>query len=126
MGASTGVWAQEEEESFKHPFLKYALNPAEVFYFAESVLLSEYRGRGLGKVFFEERESYARKLGFIKYLAFCAVIRDEAPQDYRPLDTFWRSQGFDKASGLTTSYIWPDRGTSQETAKTMQYWIKKI
>lgn len=126
VGATTGIWAEEEEPSFKQPFMNFGLDPKEVFYFAESVLLNEYRGKGLGKLFFEEREAYARKLGFIKYLSFCSVVRENAPADYRPLDEFWKSQGFEKAAGLTTQYEWPDRGESQSTAKTMQYWIKKI
>lgn len=126
VGGTTGIWAQEEEPSFKEPFKNYGIDPAEVFYFAESVLLSEYRGRGLGKIFFKEREAFARSLGFIKYLSFCSVVRENAPAEYRPLDDFWKSQGFEKAMGLTTQYEWPDRGETQSTSKTMQYWIKKI
>lgn len=130
VGATTSVWAQEEEESFKKPFQDFGLNPNEVFYFAESVLLNEYRGRGLGKVFFQEREAFARSLGFIKHLSFCAVKRPAhhplMPKDYRPLDEFWHAQGFKMAPGLTTQYEWRDRGESHSTLKTMQYWIKDI
>jgi GNAT superfamily N-acetyltransferase len=130
IGATTSIWAQEEEENFKGPFTQAGIDPATVFYFGESVLLNEYRGHGIGKLFFEEREKFARSLGFIKYLAFCAVIRNKdhplMPQEYKPLDGFWNAQGFSKKSGLTTSYEWKDRDQALPTFKKMQFWIKNI
>lgn len=130
IGATTSILASEEEENFKKPFVQYGLNPQEVFYFGESVLLPEYRGRGLGKLFFEEREKYARSLPQVKTLSFCAVERPEnhplKPVSYRPLDTFWESMGFYKEQGLTTTYSWKDRDEQHETFKKMQYWLKPI
>lgn len=130
VGATTAIWTDEEEESFKRPFEDYGINPKDVFYFGESVLDKNFRGLGIGKIFFEERERFAKSLGFIKTLSFCAVERPKEhplkPQDYRPLDTFWNSQGFQKAPGLTTSYEWQDRDEKKPTAKTMQFWIKHI
>lgn len=130
VGATTGIWAAEEEESFRLPFEEASLNPEEVFYFGESVLLPEYRGHGIGKKFFEEREAYARTLPFIKYLSFCAVVRSEdhpmKPQGYKPLDPFWQSMGFNKVPGLVTTYEWKDRGDEIQTKKPMQYWLKEI
>lgn len=130
VGATTGIHALEEEESFRKPFELCGLNPEEIFYFGESVLLPEYRGQGLGKKFFEERETYARSLPFIKYLSFCAVVRPEnhplKPTDYKPLDPFWKSMGFSTVQGLVTQYEWKDRDEELQTKKSMQYWIKKI
>ena len=130
VGATTGIWAQEEEESFKKPFSIAGIDPAEVFYFGESVLLPEYRGKGLGKKFFEERERFAATLPFIKYASFCAVERPHdhplRPHDYQPLDTFWNMMGFKSKPGLTTEYSWKDRGEEIETKKLMQFWIKEI
>lgn len=130
VGATTSILADEEEESFKEPFRKFGLDPKKVFYFGESVLLNGYRGKGIGKIFFEEREAFARSLGQIEVLSFCAVVREEnhplRPQGYRPLDTFWHSQGFHSVPGLTTFYEWADRGEKAPTRKLMQYWIKNI
>lgn len=130
IGATTGILASEEEESFRQPFEDAGLNPEEVFYFGESVLLPEYRGQGIGKKFFEEREAYARSLQFIKHLSFCAVVRPEGhpmkPADYKALDPFWRSQGFEKVPGLVTTYEWKDRGDDKQTKKPMQFWKKEI
>lgn len=130
VGASTGIWAQEEEESFRTPFILNGMNPENIFYFGESVLLPEYRGRGLGKIFFEEREHFAKSLSFIQTLSFCAVERSDShplkPNNYRPLNSFWESLGFQKENKLKTEYEWQDRGEKQATKKTMQYWIKHL
>lgn len=130
IGATTGIWAKEEEESLRKPFADYGLNPEEVFYFGESILLNEYRGLGIGKKFFQEREAFARTLPFIKTLSFCAVQRPDnhplKPDGYQPLDNFWLSMGFKKAQGLTTEYAWKDRNDDAETKKMMQYWTKDI
>lgn len=130
IGATSAIWANEEEESFKKPLKDYGLNTDEVFYFGESVLLPEYRGLGLGKIFMEERESFARSLGFIKVLAFCSVERSLAhplcPPEYRPLNEFWKSRGFSPEPGLSTEFSWQDRNESQETMKKMNYWLKYI
>ncbi len=130
VGASTGIWAQEEEESFRKPFLLNGMNPETIFYLGESVLLPKYRGMGLGRVFFQEREAFARTLPSIQTLSFCAVERPQShvlkPQDYRPLNTFWESVGFRKEDKLTTEYEWQDRGENQVTKKTMQYWTKRL
>lgn len=130
VGATTGIWAVEEEESFRRPFYQFGINPEKVFYFGESVLSPEYRGQGLGKRFFEEREAFAKKLEFIEYLSFCAVVRPEShilkPQNYKPLDGLWLSQGFEKVPNLTTTYTWQDRNEEAATEKQMQFWLKKL
>lgn len=130
VGASTGIWAVEEEESFNKPFVEHGIEPKKVFYFGESILLPAYRGRGLGKVFMQEREKYARSLPFIEILAFAAVVREPdhplKPEGYRPLDAFWMSQGFHKEHGLTMTYEWKDLDKEKADAKVMQFWLKHL
>ncbi len=130
VGATTAIWANEEEESFKKPFETSGFSPAEIFYFGESVLLKEYRNQGVGKLFFAEREAFAASLPMIRYTSFCAVERSQShlqrPEAYRPLDEFWKAQGYEKIPGLTTRYSWRDRGDDSESEKIMQFWMKKI
>lgn len=130
VGATTAIWAQEEEPSFKQPFVDQGFDPNKVLYFGESILLSEYRGQGIGKRFFEEREAFARSLGFIETVAFAAVVREEThplrPTDYQPLDPFWHSQGFAMIPGMTTTYEWQDRDQTAPTKKLMQFWVKRL
>lgn len=130
VGATTSILAIEEEESFRKPFEEHGLSPESVFYFGESVLLPEYRGRGIGKVFFEERERYARSLPEVKTLSFCAVERaldhPLRPSGYRPLNEFWEMMGFHPEKNLITFYDWKDRDEDKSTKKKMQYWVKTI
>lgn len=130
VGATTSILASEEEESFKKPFQDFGLAPQSVFYFGESVLLNEYRGRGIGKKFFEEREAFARTIPGVRTLSFSAVERSVnhslKPPGYKPLDEFWNMMGFHKMPGLTTQYEWLDRNESQPTKKKMQFWIKEL
>ncbi len=130
IGATTAILAQDEGEEFRNPFTNFGLNPKEICYFGESLLMPEYRGIGLGKIFFKERIQFASSMNFIKYLSFCAVIRPDShplrPEGYRPLDTFWNSMGFKKVDHLKTNYSWKDINDNEETSKTMQYWLKSI
>src|SRR5690606_32866622 len=47
IGCATGIPMSDETEEFQAPFLAAGYDPASIFYFGESVLLSDYRGRGL-------------------------------------------------------------------------------
>lgn len=128
IGASTGIPMAFEEESFQRPFAAAGIDPATVFYCAESVLKAEYRGRGLGLRFFEEREDHARGLGGFDWFAFCAVRRPAdhplRPSHYEPLDAFWTKRGYAKREGLVAEYRWKDIDADTETSKTMEFWVK--
>ncbi|MFP5385520.1 MAG: GNAT family N-acetyltransferase [Bacteriovoracia bacterium] len=130
VGATTSILASEEEVNFRKPFEDHGFDSNRVFYFGESVLLSEYRGQGFGKIFFQEREAFARTIPLVDTLSFCAVERPSdhplKPQDYKPLNSFWESMGFSKAEGLRTTYSWKDIDKINEDSKEMQFWIKKI
>jgi GNAT superfamily N-acetyltransferase len=130
IGATTSILASEEEPSFSQPLIDFGYDLSKVFYYGESVLLPEYRGKGLGKIFFQEREAFARSLKGIKTLSFCAVVREDQhplrPPGYQPLNEFWHAQGFSLQKGLTTQFEWPDRDKEISTSKTMQFWTKEI
>ena len=98
----------------------------EVFYFGESVLLPEYRGRGVGHAFFDAREAAAREAG-ATWMCFCAVVRAEdhpaRPADHRPLEGFWRKRGYAPMPGVTTRFDWAEDGSSEEVEHDMQFWL---
>ena len=127
VGAASGLPLAEETQAFTRPFSKAGLDPATFYYCAESVLLPEYRGQGLGHRFFDAREQHARSLGLEKS-CFCAVQRPEnhprRPVGYMPLDNFWRKRGYRPRPDLTTGYRWKDLGDSDETEKPMMFWLK--
>lgn len=129
VGAATASPLSDHFEEFGKPFAERGMDPAEFFYFGESVLRKAYRGRGVGVRFFEERERAAREQGF-PACVFSSVVRapdhPSRPQGYRPLDDFWSNRGYSRIEGLTTGFSWRDLGEEAETVKRMEYWSKRF
>lgn len=129
VGASTGTPLISHEDEFTAAFAGTDIDLADVFYCAESVLLPNYRGRGIGHQFFDLREAHARRLGYSK-CCFCAVTRPPdhpaRPAEYRPLDAFWRARGYAPLDGVVAQFHWRDLGQDRETAKPLQFWIKDL
>lgn len=129
-GATTCIPLKDETEEVKAPFLRYDYDISQIIYFGESILLNSYRGQGWGNTFFDERERYARSLGSYTSACFCAVQRPAshplAPDNYKPLDDFWIRRGYRKTESLKTEFSWRDTGEMKETAKPMQFWMKRL
>ncbi|WP_420414249.1 GNAT family N-acetyltransferase [Roseibium sp.] len=129
IGAATGEPLGSEYEAFQAPLKAKGFDPDNIFYMAESVLDPAYRGRGIGHLFFDEREAHAKALGF-EEAVFCAVIRPEShplrPAEYQPLDPFWVKRGYAKLEGVTVTFPWRDVGETEETEKPMQVWHRRF
>lgn len=129
VGATTCIPLSDETEAVRAPFVAAGIPVERVFYFGESVLLPEYRGRGIGKRFFEAREQHTRAFGTFTDLYFCAVERPAdhplRPAGYQPLDAFWRSEGF-SPSPLSSYFEWKDIDEEISDKKKMNYWGKKM
>ncbi|WP_170765289.1 GNAT family N-acetyltransferase [Ruegeria lacuscaerulensis] len=129
VGASTGAPLTDHADDFAAAFDGTGLDLSQIFYCAESVLLSEYRGQGVGHKFFDQREAHARSLGFTK-CAFCGVQRPAdhpmRPANYRPLDAFWRARGYEPLPGAIAQFSWKDFGDEGETPKPLQFWIRDL
>ena len=63
VGATTCMPLADESPEFRKPFLDAGRGVDDWLYFGESIVLPEWRGRGLGKEFFARRELHARRLG---------------------------------------------------------------
>ena len=130
VGASTGVPLADEVEAFRAPFRSAGIDPSRVFYFGESVLLPEYRGRGLGHRFFDEREAYARSLDRFDWTAFCAVVRapddPRRPPEYRPLDGFWMQRGYARHGALTAKLDWREPGSAEPVDHHLAFWLRSL
>lgn len=130
VGASTALPLAHETDEVKAPFTKAGIDIDEIFYFGESVLLPEYRKRGLGSEFLDRREAHARQAGSFRRCCFCAVQRPAdhpaRPAGYQPLDAFWQKRGFRMCTDLTTWFSWKDLGEQQESPKTMMFWMKEL
>lgn len=130
VGVTTAMPLADEEPAIQRPFRDAGFDPGGVFYFAESVLLPGYRGRGLYRLFFREREAHARSFGSFEHVAFCAVQRPDdhplRPADARPLDPVWRHFGFAPRPDLVARFPWRDIGDAEETEKPLQFWLKSL
>ncbi|MCB1333581.1 MAG: GNAT family N-acetyltransferase [Roseivivax sp.] len=129
VGAATGTPMEDHAGDFAAPFAQTGLALNDIFYCAESVLLAEYRGRGVGHRFFDLREAHARRLGR-RYSAFCAVIRpanhSARPVGYSPLDPFWRARGYAPLPGVIARFRWTDVGDDRQTEKPLQFWLRDL
>ena len=127
VGASTGMPLADHADAAQ---MTGPLPAApDMFYCGESVLLPEYRGRGLGHAFFDHREAAARAAGF-RWSMFCAVQRPAdhplRPAAYRPLDAFWRKRGYERRDGAVAHFRWKDIDRAEETEKPLQVWIRAL
>ncbi len=129
VGASTGIPLADETPQFQQPFLAQGLPVAGVFYFGESVLLPEYRGRGIGHGFFDGREAHARALGGFAMTAFAAVDRDPAdprrPAAHRGNEAFWARRGYARQPGMTMQLCWDETGVG-ETVHALTFWTRPL
>lgn len=129
VGASTALPLSRTESELQAPFEAAGLDPAEYYYFGESVLLPEWRGQGIGVAFFAAREARARALGY-RVATFCGVVRPAdhpaRPAGYVPLDAFWAHRGYAKLPGVTAAFSWRDVGDAGETSKPMEFWAKRL
>jgi len=129
VGAATGMPLMDHADDFAAAFATTQIDMKDVFYCAESVLLTQFRGQGVGHAFFDRREAHANRLGFSK-VAFCGVQRPAdhpaRPADYRPLDGFWRERGYAPLDGAVAHFAWRDMGEAEDTQKPLQFWIRDL
>jgi GNAT superfamily N-acetyltransferase len=129
VGCATGSGLDGHHSEFAAPFATAGIDCNTVFYCGESVLLSPYRGLGIGHRFFDEREAHAKERGY-RYSAFCAVMRPDhhplRPKDYRPLDPFWQKRGYSKIEGMIATFSWKEIGEDDETPHPMQFWMREL
>ena len=130
VGASTAMPLADAEPAFQAPFGPRGIPVEDVYYCAESLVLPDYRGRGLGHRFFDEREARARELGRFRWTAFAAVDRadDEPrrPPGARGNEAFWTRRGYVRQPGMTMRLAWKELGEARESEKPMTYWLRPL
>ena len=129
VGASTGIPLAQDGAAFQVPFLERGIDPTRVFYCGESVLLPQWRGRGIGHAFFDAREVHARALGGFDWIAFAAVDRDDAdprkPAGHRGNEAFWRGRGYVRQPGMTMRLHWNEAGVG-EVGHPLTFWLRPL
>lgn len=128
VGVATALPLEDEAEDIKRPFLSAGYDLSEFFYFGESLLKKEYRGKGLGHRFFDGREQAALAYPQIKKTVFCAVQRSYShrlrPEGFRPLDEFWSRRGYQKRPELVAQLMWKDLDEQSESPKALVFWMR--
>lgn len=129
VGISTAVPLDHEPETVKAPLREAGHDPKTVLYAGESLLHREYRGRGVGVRFFDEREKHARSLG-LRHVAFCRVIRDKAdprrPKDHVELDDYWHRRGYRFRPEIRTRFTWKEVGNPTPVTNDMEFFVKAL
>ena len=129
VGASTGTPMADHSDDFGSAFAGSAYDLSQMYYCAESVLLADFRGHGLGHQFFDHREAHAKKLGYSS-ICFCGVQRPAdhplRPADHRRLDPFWRKRGYAPMDGIVAQFRWKDVDQPEETVKSLQFWGRAL
>ena len=129
VGASTALPLSDADPGFKQPFENSVYNIDDIFYFGESVLLREYRGKGIGNQFFQEREKFAQSLGYNSFV-FCAVNREKdhplRPINFSDLGDWWSRIGYQPIPSLVCNYSWKEFGSLQEVMNSLTFWQKGL
>lgn len=129
VGGSTGLPLSDHSEVAADLADALPDDSKNIYYCAESVLLSSHRGQGAYRSFFDLRETHARSLN-CTYAIFASVIRPSdhplRPADAQPLDPIWRRYGYAPLPGVTTTISWRDIGEQAETPKPLQVWMKRL
>lgn len=129
VGAATAAPLSEHADAFLDAFAGTTINIDACFYCGESVLLPRFRGRGIGHRFFDEREAFARSMGYAQ-MCFASVVRPPdhplRPSAYRSLEPFWEGRGYRRLPGVVAHFPWKDVDQAVETDKPLQFWIKEL
>ncbi|MFN4155361.1 MAG: GNAT family N-acetyltransferase [Paracoccaceae bacterium] len=129
IGASTSTPMEDHAAEFAAPLGALGLPLDAILYGAESVLLPEYRGLGLGHRFFDLREDHARALGRC-HVAFCSVQRPNdhpmRPETHRSNESFWLGRGYAPVPGVIAEFSWLDLGDTSESKKPLQFWMRTL
>lgn len=129
IGATTALPMTQASAEMRAPFERAGMPLSDFLYFGESVVLSGYRGRGIGVHFFALRESHARALGLLR-CTFCAVERPDAhplrPAGHAGNTGFWTRRGYVRRPELTCRFEWKDLDQPAPTPHQLVYWTKTL
>lgn len=129
VGAATASPMRSQKQEFSSPLARLGVAVENLFYCGESVLLSQYRGHGLGHAFFDGREAAGREQGY-SLIGFYAVIRPDdhplQPTAYSPLYGFWGKRGYVPLAGAVATFPWKEVGKAAETDHPMQFWMRHL
>ncbi len=130
VGVSLGCPLAIEEPAIQKPFTERKMDIESFFYFGDSALLKQYRGRGIGHHFFDARETHVAHFKKYQHICFCvpddAPLENAKPKDYVPLHDFWRKRGYIHHPHMKCYLFWKKMGNAHPTGHQMSFWIKDL
>ena len=129
VGASLGYPLSVEEDVVLKPFIELHRNTSTYFFFGDSLLLKNYRSRGIGHHFFDAREAHVQHNKKYKHICFYTPDypdNDPKPKDYIPLLDFWRKRGYIHHPEMKCHLPWKEEGDACPSLKQMSFWIKDL
>ncbi|MEW9673985.1 GNAT family N-acetyltransferase [Ammoniphilus sp. 3BR4] len=132
IGISSGIPLEKFlGEAIAEQLAKIGLDSNHFYYFGETILLPEYRKKGIGRDIYKMREEYARSAGYTE-VCFMAVVREEdhplRPKDYKSPEDFWVYMGYEKLE-ITADFTYPTvqaNGQVEKASNKMVFWKKHV
>lgn len=129
IGAATGMPLIHEDAQMLDAFAGTAFPLNVVYYVGELLFRPAYRNCGLGQKLLDRLECHIRSLGRYRTLTCATVERPDdhplRPRDYIPITRFLARTGFDRLTGVTTSFMWRETdGVKRD--HPIQFWIKEL
>ena len=128
VGAALGRPLVYEPADVGEAFAAHGRAPEAYFHLGEALLAPSCRGQGIGEQFMALREAAAAKLPECQFCSLCLVDRPandpRRPTDFLPLDPYFARHGYEPHPELRCTARWRDLGQTDETAKTLVFWLK--
>ena len=133
-GFSTGMPLTADSDVVKEAcqyFRKAGYDTDNVYYFGETILVPEQRGKGNYTKIVQERERAVKEMGYTR-ACFMAVKREEnhpqRPADYREPGPIFSHMGY-QPTDVEVSFNYPTvlpNGASADRDHLMVYWVKSL
>ncbi len=127
VGVAIGVPLSAMRKNYQDGFAQFAPELTSVYYLAEFLLLTDYRNKGYGRELYRQFESLIP--AEYPTLSFCKIAERDThplmPQNYSPVDTFWRKLGYTEHKDWSFFVSWDDVGTLGNSSHQLIYWTKE-
>lgn len=128
VGVAAGLPMADEVRELRRPLTVAGTDPRTAFFLDHALLLPEFRGQGVGRRLFAEREEHALGLGY-RWAVLAATERSPAdprqPAGWVPLDGFWRRLGY-RPTATLASLTWKEVGEAMPSPKPVRLWRKAL
>ena len=130
VGIAMGLPINESMEQVQRIFCEKQIPTDNCYYFADVILLKEYRKNKIGLKMIKDFESALTSLEDYEWIYFCEIAREKndprIPLNYKSLDSFWDSLGYPIVPNWKTYMGWLDIGSDEKASHLMRFRRKQI